>query len=36
MRESVDEDPALAVGTAKELIETVCKTIMEERGKPVV
>lgn len=35
MRDAVDTDPALAIGTAKELIETVCKTILEERGKPV-
>ena len=32
IRESVDADPALAVGTAKELVETTCKTILEERG----
>ena len=30
---SVDSDPTLAIGTAKELIETVCKTILAERGK---
>lgn len=35
MRDAVDTDPALAIGTAKELIETVCKTVLEERGKPV-
>lgn len=35
MKDSVDTDPSLAIGTAKELIETVCKTILEERGKPV-
>lgn len=35
MKESVETDPSLAIGTAKELIETVCKTILEERGKPV-
>lgn len=35
MKESVEADPSLAIGTAKELIETVCKTILEERGKPV-
>lgn len=33
IKDSVDSDPALAIGTAKELIETVCKTILEERGK---
>jgi len=31
----VDTDPSLAIGTAKELIETCCKTILAERGKPV-
>ncbi len=28
---SVDSDPDLAIGTAKELLETVCKTILRER-----
>lgn len=32
---SVETDPSLAIGTAKELIETTCKTILAERGKPV-
>lgn len=32
---SVDSDPSLAIGTAKELIETCCKTILSERGKLV-
>ena len=32
---SVDSDPALALGTAKELIETCCKTILKERGVAV-
>lgn len=35
MKDSVETDPSLAIGTAKELIETVCKTILEERGKPI-
>ena len=36
MTEAIErDDPALAIGTAKELIETVCKTILEERGKPI-
>jgi hypothetical protein len=35
MQEAVENDPALAIGTAKELIETTCKTILAERGKPV-
>ena len=29
---AAESDPALAVGTAKELVETVCKTILEDRG----
>lgn len=32
---SIESDPALAIGTAKELVETCCHTIMNERGKPV-
>lgn len=32
---AIDTDPALAIGTAKELLESVCKTILRERGKPV-
>jgi hypothetical protein len=28
----VDSDPRLAIGTAKELVETVCKTILSDRG----
>jgi hypothetical protein len=35
MDEAVEKDPALAIGTAKELIETCCKSILAERGKPV-
>lgn len=35
MEQSIPADPALAIGTAKELIETCCKTILTERGKPV-
>lgn len=35
MNQSVESDPALAIGTAKELIETCCKTILASRGKPV-
>lgn len=26
------DDPELAIGTAKELVETICKTILKERG----
>jgi hypothetical protein len=29
----VEADPSLAIGTAKELIETCCKTILVERGQ---
>jgi len=32
LRDSVDKDPALAVGTAKEMLETTCKAILEQRG----
>lgn len=35
MESSVESDPDLAIGTAKELIETCCKTILAERGKRV-
>jgi hypothetical protein len=36
IEQSIESDPALAIGTAKELIETTCKTILAERGKPVL
>lgn len=32
MEASLPDDPALAIGTAKELVETCCKTILTERG----
>ena len=35
IEQAVDSDPALAIGTAKELVETCCRTILYERGKPV-
>ena len=35
MEDSVETDPSLAIGTAKELIETCCKTILSERGKEI-
>lgn len=35
IEKSIETDPSLAIGTAKELIETCCKTILAERGKPV-
>jgi len=31
MQSSIDDDPGLAIGTAKELVETVCRTILEQR-----
>lgn len=34
MEDAVEKDPSLAIGTAKELIETCCKTILTERGIP--
>jgi hypothetical protein len=35
MKDSVETDPRLAIGTAKELIETCCKTILAERGQEI-
>jgi len=35
MEAAVESDPSLAIGTAKELFETCCKTILAERGQPV-
>ncbi len=35
MEESVDSDPALAIGTSKELVETCCKSILCECGVTV-
>lgn len=32
MRSAAQDDPSLAVGTAKELLETTCKAILEETG----
>lgn len=32
MEAAVVNDPSLAIGTAKELVETCCKTILTERG----
>ena len=31
MQTAVEDDPGLAIGTAKELVESVCKTILEQR-----
>lgn len=35
MELAVEDDPDLAIGTAKELIETCCKSILEERGRGI-
>jgi len=35
MEIAIDNDPALAIGTAKELLETCCKTILLERNSSV-
>lgn len=35
MEKSIIDDPELAIGTAKEFIETICKTILSERGVAV-
>jgi hypothetical protein len=35
IEQSIDADPSLAIGTAKELIETCCKTILAARGKTI-
>ena len=32
-RDNAREDPDLAIGTAKEIVETVCKTILEEHSR---
>lgn len=32
MESAIDVDPGLAIGTAKELIETICKTIITKHG----
>lgn len=34
MTTAIDRDPELAIGTAKEFVETICKTILKERKKP--
>lgn len=33
IQNSINSDPALAIGSAKELVETCCKSILSERGK---
>ena len=32
LESSIEDDPELAIGTAKEFLETVCRTILDERG----
>lgn len=32
LENSVDRDPALAIGTAKELVESCCKSVLNKRG----
>jgi hypothetical protein len=34
MEGAVETDPDLAIGTAKEFVESICKTILDERGEP--
>lgn len=34
LEKSLEADPASAIGTAKELVETCCKTILNKRGVP--
>lgn len=34
MTAAVEDDPGLAIGTAKEMVESVCKTILEQRQIP--
>lgn len=34
MEGAVDTDPELAIGTAKEFVESICKTILDERQEP--
>lgn len=33
---SIERDPELAIGTAKEFLESMCRTILAERGQPVL
>ena len=35
IEQSIETDPSLAIGTAKELVETSCRMILSERGKSV-
>lgn len=36
MNASIDKDPELAIGTAKEFLETICKTILRDCGDTAV
>jgi len=35
LENAVERDPALAIGTAKDLVETCCKSILAKRGVPL-
>ena len=35
MESAIYEDPGLAIGTSKELVETICRTILMQRGKVI-
>lgn len=35
MESAIYEDTSLAIGTSKELVETICRTILSERGKAI-
>jgi HEPN domain-containing protein len=35
LENAIERDPALAIGTAKELVETCCKSILSKRGVQV-
>ncbi len=35
MEAAIENDPTLAIGTSKELVETCCKTLLEERGAEI-
>ncbi len=34
LESAIDQDPELAIGTGKEFVETICKTILDERKEP--
>ena len=36
LEKSIQTDPELAIGTAKEFLETICKTILSERGAEAI